>query len=139
MSEFEQVIKEGAQSVGKRARRLLIWLLFLGIVILAGYFAVCNFTYSKGSRAGYLVKVTYKGIVLKTFEGTLNTGGLAINGQGGAVSTNWDFSVWNKEVYKELDELQGEKVKLYYRQKLKAMPWQGMTDYFVYKVERVKE
>jgi hypothetical protein len=125
MSEFEQVIKEGAQSVGKRARRLLIWLLFLGIVVLAGYFAVCNFTYSKG-------------ILLKTFEGTLNTGGLAINGQGGAVSTNWDFSVWDREVYKELDDLQGEKVKLYYRQKLKAMPWQGMTDYFVYKVERVK-
>ncbi len=138
MSEFEQVVKDGAKSVGKGARRLLVWLLLLGIVVLAGYFAVCNFTYSKGSRAGFLVKVTYKGIILKTFEGTLNTGGLAVNGQGGAISTNWDFSVWDQEVYKKLDELQGEKVKLLYRQKIKAMPWQGMTNYFVYDIERVK-
>lgn len=138
MSEFEQVIKEGAQSLGKRFRRFLLILLGLGIAILIGYFVVCNFTYSKGSRAGILVKVTYKGYLLKTYEGTLNTGGLTLGTNGGAISNSWDFSVLDRKVYEKLDNLQGTRVKLYYRQKVKAMPWQGATDYFVYQVESIK-
>jgi hypothetical protein len=84
------------------------------------------------------VKITKKGYIFKTYEGTLGITGLAQTKQG-FMSTNWDFSVRNKKVYHTLDSLQGVPVKLYYKEKLKAMPWQGDTPYFVYAAERVKQ
>ena len=102
------------------------------------YLVICNFTYSNGTRSGYLVKITKKGYIFKTYEGTLGITGLAQTKQG-FMSTNWDFSVRNKKVYHALDSLQGVPVKLYYKEKLKAMPWQGDTPYFVYAAERVKQ
>ena len=139
MSEFKQVVKEGAQTVGKKMKRLGRWLIALAIVAVAGYFLVCNFTYSKGSRAGFLTKVTYKGMVFKTYEGTLTTGGIRGNVQTGQFGTSFDFSIKGHATYEALDNLQGEMVKVYYKEKIKAMPWQGKTNYLVYKVEKVQQ
>ncbi|PSR13022.1 MAG: 6-phosphogluconate dehydrogenase [Bacteroidetes bacterium] len=134
MSEFQQVVKEGAQSVGRKLKRLLLWL--FGVAIVAGllFIWVCGWTYSDGTRAGELIKVSTKGVVFKTYEGQLNLGGFS-SSDSGVVGNTWDFSTTKKAVYQRLQELEGHKVKLTYRQRYKPLPWQGKTEYFIDEVK----
>ncbi|MEM1216780.1 MAG: hypothetical protein AAGJ82_13885 [Bacteroidota bacterium] len=137
MSEFQQVVKEGAESVGRSVKRFFLWVFAIVIVLaLLGVWGA-GWTYSDGTRAGELVKITRKGVVFKTYEGQLNLGGFSSN-DGGVVGNIWDFSTTNDEVYQQLQELEGKKVKLEYREVYKNMPWQGKTKYFIDKVELVK-
>ena len=143
MSEFEQVVKEGTQNIGKRLRRLLLWALLLVFVGFMGYiFVYCNFTVSKGTTSGTLTNITYKGILFKTHEGNLNTGTINLNPNIAPDKTTqamngWNFSVPSAAVAEKLDALQGQRVKLFYRKKVNAMPWQGKTNYLVYNVEKL--
>lgn len=139
MSEFQQVVQDGAKTVGKRIRRIFLWVLLIAVLGLGVYIGACNLTYSKGQRAGLLNKVSYKGVVWKTYEGELNMGSFDTDEVSGVIGNTWEFSVWKDDIYKQLQEYQGQQVKLFYRQKFKAMPWQGDTDYFIYKVELVKK
>jgi hypothetical protein len=145
MSEFQEVVKDGARSLGQRIKRLLLWSLLLAVLAGGVYLWVCNFTVSKGSSIGQLTNITYKGIVFKTYEGTLNTGIINLNPTNNMppdkmtqTSGGWYFSVPKTSVYEKLDDLQGQRVKLFYKKKVKNMPWQGKTRYFVYDVEVVK-
>ncbi len=138
MSEFKQVIKEGAGTVGSWAKRFFLILLTLAILGGAGYLWVCNWTYSKGTRAGTLIKISQKGVVFKTYEGQLNLGGFRQDGGDGVSGNIWEFSVWKDAVYEQLQNYEGKQIKLYYREKYKAMPWQGDTNYFIYQVEEVQ-
>lgn len=135
MSEFQTMINSGAQQAWKKTKRA--GLLALLAAILAGgvYLWVCSWTYSDGSRAGYLVKVTRKGVVFKTYEGQLNLGGIQTTPQGGLSGNLWDFSMSNREVYESLSNLEGKQVKLLYKERYKVFFWQGDTPYFVYKVQ----
>jgi hypothetical protein len=47
----------------------------------------------------------------------------------------WQFSVVNNDVVNALIQAQGKRVKLGYKERYKAMPWQGETNYFITKVE----
>ena len=134
MSEFQQVVEEGKQNLKKRARKVMLYALLLAITALTGYFLVCNFTYSEGTRIGYVMKISYKGFVFKTYEGTLN---LATRSDL-AVKT-WDFSANSRKTYEAISNSEGSRVKLHYKQKVKVMPWQGKTPYLVYKVDRIKD
>ena len=134
MSEFQQVVKEGAQNVGRKAKRLLLWLFGIAIVASLLFIWVCGWTYSDGTRAGELIKVSKKGVMFKTYEGQINLGGFQSD-DAGVVGNIWEFSTTNKAVYQRLQELEGKKVKLSYRQRYKTMPWQGKTEYFVDKVD----
>ncbi|MFM8449114.1 MAG: hypothetical protein ACKOAY_03330 [Haliscomenobacter sp.] len=133
MSEFDQVVQDGKTILKKRVRRWLFYVLLLGVAGVAGYLLVCNFTYSKGSRIGYVMKISQKGFVFKTYEGTLN---LATRNDFGVQT--WDFSASNRATYQRIAESEGKRVMLYYKQKLKVMPWQGDTPYLVYEVRAVK-
>lgn len=134
MSEFNQVVQEGAKTLKKRARKVGLIILLLGILGFAGYLLVCNYTYSSGTRVGYVMKISYKGYLFKTYEGTLN---LATRNDL-AVKT-WDFSVNDRKTYDAIANSEGDRVKLYYKQKIKVMPWQGKTSYLVYKMEVTKD
>lgn len=134
MSEFEQVVQDGKTALKKRMKRWLIYLILLIVAGAGGYLLVCNYTYSKGSRIGYVMKISNKGFLFKTYEGTLN---LATRNDL-AVKT-WDFSAVNKRVYEQIAKSEGKRVMLLYKQKLKVMPWQGDTPYLVYEVSVVKD
>ena len=143
MSGFEQVVKEGAQNIGKRVRRFMLWVLLAAVVFALGYiFIYCNFTISKGTTSGTLTNITHKGILFKTYEGNVTTGNFNLNTNIAPDKTTqamngWNFSVPSAEVAQKLDNLQGEKVKLFYRKKVKALPWQGKTNYLVYDVKKL--
>ncbi len=47
----------------------------------------------------------------------------------------WEFSVLDTDVLNKLEDAEGKRVKLSYKERFKAMPWQGDTNYFVTDVE----
>jgi len=114
---------------------------FLGILSLLAV-AFCIFAvyanYSTGKRAGLIIKMSKKGVIFKTYEGQLNTGGFSEAG-GDITSSIWMFSVKpeNDEVREQIDDAinRGERVKLYYEEKYIKIFFLGDTRYFVYKVE----
>jgi len=115
---------------------LLILLISLILLILFG-------TYSKGYRAGTIMKMSEKGFIIKTYEGQLNTGGFSTSDSGADItSVIWNFSVTrnNKQVLLDVEEAvnNGNRVKLYYKEKFIKIFFLGDTKYFVYEVENVK-
>lgn len=137
MSEFQEVVKEGATKVVNKVKRFI--LILLGLAILSGviFVWVSGWTFSEGTRAGELIKVSRKGVVFKTYEGQINLGGFESDAEG-IVGNIWAFSTTDEKVYKRLQELEGKKIKLHYKQRYKPMVWQGKTEYFVEKVELIE-
>lgn len=118
-----------------------VLLIILAVVILATAitFLIFNYTYSEGSRAGVVVKFSKRGYVLKTYEGELNMGGMGNIPNTAQMNMMWSFSVKDQAVADTLMHLEGRKVSLHYKEKIKNMPWQGETKYFVDGVEVIKE
>ena len=122
--------------------KVLNFLKKAGIVFLLILIAVFVFlhvaNYSTGYRAGTPTKISSKGVLIKTTEGTLNIGGLT-NTAEGAIPTTWDFSVRRSadSVITKIDNaiLTGDRVKLMYKEKYVKFFWLGDTKYFVYDVE----
>ncbi len=122
------------QTAGRFARRTLWIILAAALVSGIGYFVYRNYTISEGSRSGTLFKISKKGVMFKTYEGQLHLAG----SQMLTTQSTWDFSARDANVYAELQKYEGKNVKCYYLEKVDAFPWQGDTDYIVYKVEPVQ-
>ncbi|MBT6324781.1 MAG: hypothetical protein HOJ35_02335 [Bdellovibrionales bacterium] len=84
---------------------ILIALLSIGVI-----YGILNYNYSKGVRSGHLVKISKKGMLLKTYEGTLDL--------GSGDNLTWNFSVHNPKIGEELVKASGKKIKLEYRELL---------------------
>src|SRR3970040_1383929 len=106
----------------------------LAIVIVLSttlYFAfVYNATYSEGVRSGHLIKFSHKGVAFKTWEGELS--------QGMSGSQIFAFSVLDKgkKGTSDLKELEGQYVKISYKERYKTFPWWGDTKYFIVDVKK---
>lgn len=133
--EISESISAGVKKTVSFTKRLLWSVFFIGLLIGAAYMFWCNMTYSDGTRTGYLVKVSEKGYIFKTMEGEMNMGGLQEGDNTTLVAPMWYFSVADETIYEKLIQLQGKKLMLYYKEKNRAMPWQGESDYFIYKIE----
>lgn len=109
----------------------------LGLLI-GSYFAYG--TYSTGSRAGTIIKLSKKGVLFKTWEGELNmTMFVGDMSAAAAIANLWKFSVHRSDtaVVRILNDamLSGQRVKLDYDEHYIRLPWNGETTYFVTKVE----
>jgi len=112
------------------------------MILGIGIFCFLYFgNYSSGFRAGVPTKFSHKGVIFKTYEGTLNVGGLT-NTPEGAIPTTWEYSVRvsDKKVQEDIEmALQtGSRVKLYYTERYFRFFWEGDTKYFVHQVELIK-
>ena len=98
--------------------------------IVAYFLFVYYVTYSEGYRSGELIKISNKGVVFKTWEGEIS--------QGVSEAQTFQFSVEDseKEVIGLLKDMQGQMVKLTYKERFKTFPWLGDTKYFITKVEK---
>lgn len=122
--------------------KIISFLKKAGIIIVVIAIAVFVFllmaNYSNGFRAGVPTKISKKGVIIKTTEGTLNIGGLT-NSAEGAIPTTWDFSVKRSadSVVAKIDKaiVDGHRVKLLYNEKYAKFFWLGDTKYFVYDVQ----
>ena len=107
-------------------------LVTLGIIVLllaATYAFIYFVPYSEGTRSGELIKISRKGVLIKTWEGEIS--------QGISGAQIFSFSVLDKEedVIQKLDEYQGRYVKLRYMERYSTFPWLGDTKYFITSVE----
>lgn len=121
-------------------KKILLYAVLALTFFTIGYFAFAGYTYSEGSRTGLLLKFSHKGYVFKTWEGQLNLGG--VSQQGGSILNNmWDFSVREDELetIEKLGKYEGKRIRLSYKEKMRHFPWQGETNYYVYKVETVEQ
>ena len=139
LMETQQKTDAIVQKKSKWPKRLGI-ALFIILTAFVVYIFVCGTSYSEGSRTGVAIKISKKGYFFKTYEGTLNLGG--ISSENGTLTPMkiWDFSVQKNDtaVFNKITKTQGKEVRLYYTEVIKTFFWQGDTRYFVNKVEVVK-
>ena len=127
-------------SFKKIIKRFLI--VFFALLIGLGVWLYFG-TYSKGVRAGVIMKVSQKGFLFKTYEGQLNIQGFGAVKSSNQFSETFSFSVEDHEVeiIKALEEvsLSGERINLSFKERYVVLPWRGDTKYFVTGIERKKE
>jgi hypothetical protein len=100
------------------------------LLILVGYFTFLYYVpYSEGVRAGELIKISKKGVILKTWEGEIS--------QGISGAQIFAFSVLDKDqkVIDDLQNYQGKYVKITYMERYKTFAWWGDTTYFATDVQ----
>ncbi|MFL0101944.1 6-phosphogluconate dehydrogenase [Tenacibaculum maritimum] len=109
----------------------ILALIILAIILMAAsyYVFIYYVPYSEGVRSGELIKISYKGVAVKTWEGEIS--------QGISGAQIFAFSVEDKEkqVIKDLEKFQGRYVKVTYKERFGTFFWLGDTKYFVTKVE----
>jgi len=133
--EISEKIDAGVKRTKSFFRRLLIGLLVLAVLAGGAYMLYANYTYSEGTRAGNLIKISKKGMLFKTYEGQLKLGGIDLSNPGEGLSDTWSFSVTDEAIVKQLEKLQGQKVVLRYKEINHSMPWQGDTNYFIVSID----
>ena len=122
-------------NIKKKLKKILIKFLLISIVIFGSVLWVCSWTYSEGTRSGNLIKVSHKGVLFKTFEGDLNLGGVRmIEGLEGNI---WSFTILDDKLISRIKEYEGKRVKVFYKERYKIMPWQGDTNYIVVNIEEL--
>ena len=107
-------------------KKIYLSLVLITILSIGLIFAILNYPYSKGVRNGKLVKISQKGVIVKTYEGTLDL--------GSGDQLTWQFSVHDQKLGEKLVALTGKNVKLEYRELLFKLFYD--TKYDVLGVER---
>src|SRR5215218_1512148 len=92
----------------RSAKLILTLVLFIAA---AGLIVAFNWSYSDGSRAGYIQKFSKKGWLCKTHEGEL-----AMTTVPGVAPMLWGFSVWDDRVAADLAAGMGKRVILHHKE-----------------------
>lgn len=114
----------------------LLFILLATAVVAVGYgFAVWNYNYSEGERAGVVQKFSKKGWVCKTWEGELNMVVLP-----GGLPEKFFFTVWDDAAVTNINRNIGKRVSLHYTEKV-GLPTScfGETRYYVKKLSPLTE
>ncbi|WP_339710313.1 6-phosphogluconate dehydrogenase [uncultured Kriegella sp.] len=101
------------------------------LTLLVVYYAIIYFVpYSEGVRSGELIKISNKGVIIKTWEGEIS--------QGISGAQIFSFSVLDKDqdVIEKLKEYQGEYVKVGYTERFATFFWLGDSKYFITDVQK---
>jgi hypothetical protein len=121
----------------RTGRRILVIVLIILVAALA-FFTWWNyyFTYSDGYRFGLLQKFSRRGSLFKTYEGEMILSSVKSNNNVPIASEKFYFSVTDKAVAQQLDNLQGHAVTVHYKQKNSAVFWRGDSEYIVDSVKQ---
>lgn len=103
------------------------------LVVVAAVFVYFRFyfVFGEGVKSGELNYVVYKGVVFKTYEGKLIQSGIRSKAAGSIQSYEFEFSVENPELARELMLQGGRTVELHYKEYFGALPWRGFTKFIV--------
>lgn len=85
---------------------------------------------SDGTRTVYLVKISNKGNLFKTFEGEALVS-IGTSPQTSITADKFIYSVTSKPLYDSLTKYEGQKMTLKYKQYRKTLPWRGDSQYIV--------
>lgn len=90
------------------------------------------FVFGSGVKAGEMNFFVYKGYVFKTYEGRLIQAGYNSKNSTNTIQSNeFNFSVKDENVARQLERCAGKHVELHYKEYLGALPWRGMSKYVV--------
>ncbi len=116
-------------------KRIVLPLVVLVALVAAYFYAMLNWSYSTGDRAGWVQKLSHKGWLCKTWEGEL-----ALVSMPGAPVEKFYFTVFDEAAAAEINRHMGKRVSLHYEQKV-GLPTScfGETRYYVTKVTPVDD
>ena len=110
------------------------WVVLLSVAVVAlalfVYFRF-YFVFGEGVKSGELNYVVYKGVLFKTYEGKLIQSGIRAKTAGSIQSYEFEFSVDDEELARELMLQSGRTLELHYREYFGALPWRGFTKFVV--------
>jgi hypothetical protein len=112
-------------------KKIIVLIIALVAIGYSSYFAFIYYVpVSEGIRSGELIRLSHKGIIIKTWEGELS--------QGISGSQVFKFSVLDsdKEVIQNMQALQGQYVKLTYVEKHRTFVWWGETRFFIKSIQK---
>lgn len=127
MEEYSEKPKKGI------GRKILTTLSIIVVLAAAAFvFFKFFFVFGTGVKAGELNLFVYKGYVFKTYEGRLIQAGYNSKNSNNTIQSNeFNFSVKDEKVAKQLERCTGKVVELHYKEYLGTLPWRGMTKYVV--------
>lgn len=106
---------------------MILILVVAGLLFAAYIWAMLNWSYSSGERAGWVQKLSNKGYICKTWEGEM-----ALVSLPGSMPEKFIFTVLDDKAAEKLHSLMGKRVSLHYEQHI-WLPTScfGETGYFV--------
>ena len=113
-----------------RKHWVLITITIAAVLAAAAYFRFF-FVFGEGVKSGELNYVVYKGVLLKTYEGKLIQTGIRSKAAGSIQSYEFEFSVENEALARELMLQGGKTLELHYKEYFGALPWRGFTKFVV--------
>ena len=113
-----------------RKHWVLITITIAAVLAAAAYFRFF-FVFGEGVKSGELNYVVYKGVLFKTYEGKLIKTGIRSKAAGSIQSYEFEFSVENEALARELMLQGGKTLELHYKEYFGALPWRGFTKFVV--------
>lgn len=113
-----------------RKHWVLITITIAAVLAAAAYFRFF-FVFGEGVKSGELNYVVYKGVLFKTYEGKLIQTGIRSKAAGSIQSYEFEFSVENEALARELMLQGGKTLELHYKEYFGAPPWRGFTKFVV--------
>ena len=113
-----------------RKHWVLITITIAAVLAAAAYFRFF-FVFGEGVKSGELNYVVYKGVLFKTYEGKLIQTGIRSKAAGAIQSYEFEFSVENEALTRELMLQGGKTLELHYKEYFGALPWRGFTKFVV--------
>ena len=115
-----------------RKHWVLITITIAAVLAAAAYFRFFFvFVFGEGVKSGELNYVVYKGVLFKTYEGKLIQTGIRSKAAGSIQSYEFEFSVENEALARELMLQGGKTLELHYKEYFGALPWRGFTKFVV--------
>ena len=112
--------------------RWFIGIIFTVIIALSIFFYIRYFfVFGEGVQSGQLNFIVYKGYLFKTYEGRMIQAGIKGDSKNAIQSNEFNFSIVNPKLAKELELMSGKEVDLHYKEYLATLPWRGESEYVV--------
>ncbi|HEX4849547.1 MAG TPA: hypothetical protein VFV08_02020 [Puia sp.] len=113
----------------KKFLRNFLIILIVGLAIFFYYHFF--WVFGEGVKAGQLNQVVKKGVIFKTYEGTMVQSGFKGSTAGTIQSYEFKFSVESDEIANKLMANSGKEFELHYKEYMGALPWRGVTVFIV--------
>ncbi|MCL1669234.1 hypothetical protein M2T82_14295 [Elizabethkingia ursingii] len=120
--------------------KVIFWVVLVLLLVFGGWFYYkYYFVFGEGVKSGTLNYVVKKGNIFKTYEGKIIQDGFGKVKTGSGISSyEFEFSVEDEAVFKQLETNSGKYFDLHYKEYHGVLPWRGNTVYIVDKVINTK-
>ena len=113
---------------------IAVFLLLSGVIYYRYYFV-----FGEGVKSGILNYAVKKGNIFKTYEGKLIQQGFGANPRTGSLTSyEFEFSIEDEEIFKQLEINNGKTFDLHNKEYHGVLPWRGNTTYVVDRIVNMK-